>query len=91
MKEPVLIFSMTRITHQGPDNSEVIIWEVGMAIFAIALLQNAQVADSLATQKAKRAVLENWGISLAFRVVVVFEVAKDKNGRFGAYGVSILI
>jgi hypothetical protein len=93
MKESVFVFRITRITKRGPDNSEFIVWEVGMAkrVFAIALLQNAPVTNSMATQKVKRAIPENWYVLLAFGVVAVFEVAKDNNASFGMCGVSILI
>lgn len=40
LKEPVFIFRITRITNKGPDNSEFVDWETGMAksVLAIALL-----------------------------------------------------
>ena len=79
VEEPEFVFVVGGVADRWVYDHALVIRESGIAegVFAVALLEDAAVADGLGSEKAERAVFEDWCISLGLVVVSVLVVAED--------------
>ena len=81
VEQPILVVVEGGITHWWADDSHFVVREDGIAegVFAVALLKDALVANSLGREETEGVVLEDRDISLQKLVDAVLKVAEDDN------------